>query len=36
MLNTQFDVIIAGGGPSGAITAYHLAKAGVKVVVFEA
>ena len=36
MSQTQFEVIIAGGGPSGAITAYHLAKAGVKVAVFEA
>lgn len=36
MSSTQFDVIIAGGGPAGAITAYHLARTGVKVAVFEA
>ena len=36
MSNTQFEVIVAGGGPSGAIAAYYLAKAGLKVAVFEA
>ena len=29
------DVAVAGAGPSGLVTAYYLAKEGVKVVVFE-
>ncbi|KWV48498.1 hypothetical protein AS156_18685 [Bradyrhizobium macuxiense] len=35
MSNTRFDGIIIGGGHNGLITAAYLAKAGVKVAVFE-
>jgi thiazole biosynthesis enzyme len=31
----EVDVAVAGAGPSGLVTAYYLAKEGVKVVVFE-
>ncbi len=34
--NTYFDVVVVGGGPSGALAAYHLARAGVKVLVVDA
>ncbi|RLC64438.1 MAG: ribose 1,5-bisphosphate isomerase, partial [Chloroflexi bacterium] len=29
------DVAVAGAGPSGLVTAYYLAKEGIRVVVFE-
>ena len=32
---TEVDVAIAGGGPSGMVAAYYLAKAGVKVAIYE-
>jgi len=32
---TEVDVAIAGAGPSGLVTAYYLAKEGIKVIVFE-
>lgn len=32
---TDCDVVIAGAGPSGAIAAYYLALAGIKVVIYE-
>jgi geranylgeranyl reductase family protein len=34
--NTGWDVVVAGGGPAGAMTAWHLAKAGLKVAVLDA
>jgi geranylgeranyl reductase family protein len=36
MSSNRFDVIIVGGGPAGSITAYYLAKAGVRVAVVDA
>ncbi len=35
MSNKKFDVIIVGAGPSGSMTAYYLAKAGVGVAIFD-
>ena len=37
MLRTQYDadVLIAGGGPSGSMCAYYLAKAGKKVILID-
>ncbi len=32
---TDYDVAVVGGGPSGSTTAYHLARAGVRVVVLD-
>jgi len=32
---TEVDVAVAGAGPAGLVTAYYLAKEGIKVVVFE-
>jgi geranylgeranyl reductase family protein len=32
----RYDVIVIGGGPAGAMTGYHLAKAGIRVLVLEA
>lgn len=34
--NGKFDVIVVGGGPSGSMTAYWLAKAGVRVLLLDA
>lgn len=34
--STGWDVVVAGGGPAGAMTAWHLAKAGLKVAVLDA
>ncbi len=34
-MTTDADVIIAGGGPAGALAAYHLAAGGVRVLVLE-
>jgi thiazole biosynthesis enzyme len=31
----EADVVVAGAGPAGLVTAYYLAKAGIKVIVFE-
>ena len=31
----EYDVIICGGGPSGATTAFYAAKAGMKVLVID-
>jgi geranylgeranyl reductase family protein len=36
MAKPDYDVIIAGGGPAGSMTAYHLAKAGLRVAVMDA
>ncbi|MFN3322820.1 MAG: geranylgeranyl reductase family protein [Bryobacteraceae bacterium] len=36
MLDNSFDVIIVGGGPSGSMTGYRLAKAGVRVGILDA
>jgi geranylgeranyl reductase family protein len=36
MKNAQFDVIVAGGGPAGSITGYHLARAGLRTAVLDA
>ena len=33
--NLDIDVAIVGGGPSGIVAAYYLAKAGLKVAQFE-
>src|ERR1700757_5205815 len=35
MINNKFDVIIIGAGPSGSMTGYYLAKAGVRVAIFD-
>ncbi|MCS7024074.1 MAG: geranylgeranyl reductase family protein [Bryobacteraceae bacterium] len=35
MAPTCWDVLVAGGGPAGSLTAYHLAKAGLRVAVFD-
>src|SRR6266567_4288638 len=35
-LAQSYDVIVVGGGPAGALTAYHLAKAGVRTAVLDA
>jgi len=35
LANLETDVSVAGGGPSGLISAYYLAKAGLKVALFE-
>jgi len=32
----NFDAAVVGGGPAGALTAYHLARAGVKVLLVDA
>jgi len=34
-LNDSYDVVIVGGGPAGAMTAYRLAKAGVRTAVLD-
>lgn len=34
--NLDLDVAIVGGGPSGIVAAYYMAKAGLKVALFEA
>ena len=31
----EYDVIVCGGGPSGATTAFYAAKAGMKVLVID-
>ncbi|HZT39811.1 MAG TPA: geranylgeranyl reductase family protein [Bryobacteraceae bacterium] len=36
MPGSHYDVVVVGGGPAGAMTAYHLARAGLRVAVFEA
>ncbi len=36
MRRTLFDVAVVGGGPAGSLTAYHLAKAGVRTAILEA
>ena len=33
--NLQLDVAIVGGGPSGIVAAYYLAKAGLKIALFD-
>jgi len=33
---SQYDVIVVGGGPAGSLTAWHLAKAGLRVLILEA
>ena len=33
--NLQLDVAIVGGGPSGIVAAYYLAKAGLKTALFD-
>ena len=33
--NLNLDVAIVGGGPSGIVAAYYLAKAGLKVAIFD-
>jgi geranylgeranyl reductase family protein len=33
--NNKFDVIIVGAGPSGSMTGYYLARAGVRVAIFD-
>jgi geranylgeranyl reductase family protein len=35
MSSNKFDVIIVGAGPSGSMTGYYLAKAGVRVAIFD-
>lgn len=35
-MSDSFDVVVVGGGPAGAMTAYHLAKAGVRTAVLDA
>ena len=35
MNSNKFDVIIVGAGPSGSMTGYYLAKAGVRVAIFD-
>ena len=34
-MQTEFDIIIVGGGPAGATAAYSLGKAGVKVLLLD-
>ncbi len=34
-MECRYDVIIAGGGPGGSVAAYHLARMGYRVVLFE-
>ena len=36
MSRALFDVVVVGGGPAGSLTAYHLAKAGVRTAILEA
>ena len=36
MKQSHYDVMVIGGGPAGSITGYHLAKAGLRVVVIDA
>jgi geranylgeranyl reductase family protein len=36
MAKPDYDVIITGGGPAGSMTAYHLAKAGLRAIVIDA
>jgi len=35
MNSNKFDVIIVGAGPSGSMAGYYLAKAGVRVAIFD-
>ena len=33
---SSYDVVIVGGGPAGSLTAYHLAKAGLRIAILDA
>src|SRR4051794_7628214 len=36
MRSSRYDVVVVGGGPAGALTAYHLARAGARIAVIDA